>query len=512
MVVIIGIGSSISAPTYDYSHRKSKCSFKVPAGASVKATLIRNHFGFGGSIRRWAFDTLQIRTRDSIKITYDSLNSKYDTVKVWTVNGVTQNYDEVFPKYFDIATPENEMKWAYVQGDTIHTPPSFAKADYIVDYLKKNDIKLRGHNLFWNEKKDWIPKWTLKLSTTDFKAAMKERIDSAMTHFNGKTAQWDVINEIVHAADGQTPSKTMLDSASGDPNIFSWILEEARKIDKTSEFVINDYNMETESATLDKFITKCTPLKAKFDVIGMEGHFQSSVFTRSDLETKINKLATQLGKKVWLTEVDWLYPIAQSPAKMEELMRTCFANKNVDGIVVWVWCQRKMWRDKITSYFVDSLMVESAAGKKWRDVRAEWKTDTSGSAGADGVFSFTGYQGKYRVIVNNNDTQYVYLYPKDSTAIIKVSTNPNRPALIQNVTNAGSIRIQGQIVHLPNLIKADQALYLSTYSISGKLLSEISLTMKNGLVTIAKMPSGCNVYRIHSKDQTYYSGIGLQLK
>lgn len=487
MLFIITGTSTIFSQTYDYSHRKSKCTLKVPAGATVKASLLRNHFGFGGSIRRWAFDTLQ---QDS--------------------GGVTQNYGSTFLQYFDYATPENEMKWGYIQGGTEKVDPDYAKADYIQEFLDKNDIKLRGHNLFWNEKKDWIPEWTWELSKPDFKTAMQERLESAMTHFNGKVVQWDVINEIIHADKGATPAVTMLEERSGDPNIFSWILDEARKIDKTSQFVINDYSMETQDATLDAYVKKCKPLASKFDIVGIEGHYQDKVFDKSSIDSKVAKLVTGLNKKVWFTEVDWTFGIAQSPAKMEEFMRSCFANKDVDGIVIWTWCKRKMWRAELTNYFVDSLLVETPTGKKWKDVRKDWKTDTSGTANADGNFSFTGYQGKYRVVANN-DTQYVYLYPKDSLQYLGKDILPVNPPSVQPAKHSSIVRLNGATINIPVGQAEHKPLYLSTYSISGKLIAKTPLSFSNGTATVAGLPSGCQVYRISSSDKTYYCGIGLQV-
>jgi GH35 family endo-1,4-beta-xylanase len=468
----------------------------VKANATVHAKLVRNHFAFGASLNKWSFDTLQ---KD--------------------VAGVTQNYGDVFIKYFDVATPENEMKWAYVQGDSVKAPPKWAKADFLMEYCQKNNILVRGHNLFWNEQRQWIPKWTWALDKTEFKAAMQERIDTAMTKFKGKVIQWDIINEIVHAYNGATPSTTMLDSLSGDPNIFAWILEQARKVDNSVPFVINDYNMVTGDQS-QLYINKCKPLVSKFDIIGDEGHFGTGIFTKSTIDSKVQALCDGLGgKKLWFTEVDWSFDVAQSPAKMEELMRSCFANKNVEGLILWVWTKRRMWR-AMTSVIVDSLLVETPTGKKYREVRAEWKTDTTGKADASGQFTFTGYQGRYLVSTADGDTQCVYLYPHDSTVVLSDKGKCNCPSTAQIPVGVarpqrdafGPARLAGKT--LPGDLGAwsGRKLSLVAYSLSGRRLAEIPFTMGSGAATLPALPVGCHAYGIRGEGRTIVSGVSLNIR
>jgi endo-1,4-beta-xylanase len=492
---LFSVFGAVSSGTYDYSHRKRDCKIVVKdggagvVGADVTVTQIRNHFGFGGSIRRWAFDTLQAG-----------------------VNGVTQNYGEAFLKYFDYATPENEMKWAYIQGDSVKAPANWLKADSIVSFCEINDIKIRGHNLFWNEKKDWIPKWSWTLSGAAFKDAMKERIDDAMSRYNGKLAQWDIINEIIHGANnGSTPAKTMLDSMTGDPNIFSWVLDEARKIDKTALFAINDYNLVPGNQS-QLFIDKCKPLSAKFDIIGDEGHFNSGTISKSALDTKINQLATGLSKKIWFTEVDWSADIAQSPTRVEELMRTSFANKNVDGLIVWVWCKRKMWAD-MTSYFVDSLLQETPTGVKWRQIREEFKTKANGKTDAGGAFSFNGYQGKYKVTVGGNNVGTIYLEPGTGTKTVEVgSTSVKNTTLNPSILSETKFLCRGRTISLKISALESEHLHLSSFSINGKLLSKTALRLTDGTVSIASLAPGCGIFRIGSGSAILYTGKSMTIR
>lgn len=476
--------------TYDYSHRTSKCKIIVKPNAAVRARLVRNHFAFGASINRWSFDTLQ---KD--------------------VAGVTRDYGDAFVKYFDVATPENEIKWTYVQGDSLKRPPDWADADFLMEFCRKNNVAVRAHNLFWVEKRDWIPKWTWTLSPAEFKAAMSERISDAVTRLKGKVIQWDIINEIIHGYAGQTPTVTMFDTMSGDANVFGWILDEARKIDSATPFVINDYNLIPANQS-PQYIAKCKPLTGKFDVIGDEGHYGNNVFSRSSIDSKAQALSSGLGgKKIWCTEVDWSFDVSLSPAKMEEIMRTCFANRNIEGLMLWTWVKRRMWLP-MTSVLVDSLLVETPTGKKYREIRAEWKTDTTGKADADGVFTFTGYQGRYQII-SGSDTQCVYLYPGDSTAVLhdKNECRCSETAIKKRETTRQPgepfcIRFRKNTLDCRGSALQGRTILLDVFSLSGKRIGESALTVKNGAIaTIPELPEGCNVYRLRGMSGLLYTGI-----
>jgi GH35 family endo-1,4-beta-xylanase len=206
----------------DYSHRKRTCEIKVVTsdgfplpGIGIGIAQISNDFAFGGTIRREAFDTLG------------------------------DGYGEKFLSYFDVAIPENEMKWEYVMKCSQKCDPDFSKADFLSDWLLEKKIPLRGHNLFSNEKEARIPEWTRSLGTAAFKQAMLERIDSAMGHFKGKVTWWDLIDEICQGENGSLSDSGILQKKSGDPDIFGWIMDEARKRDSVADFVISDYDLIT---------------------------------------------------------------------------------------------------------------------------------------------------------------------------------------------------------------------------------------------------------------------------
>jgi endo-1,4-beta-xylanase len=475
------ISAGTSSGSYDYSHRKRECVIKVVTpegdslpGMSVGIAQLTNDFTFGGTIRREGLDTLD------------------------------DEYGESFLNYFDVATPENEMKWEYVMKCSQKCNPDFSKADFLVDWLLHKGIVIRGHDLFSNEKEDQIPQWTRSLGTAAFKQAMQERIDTAMGHFKGKVTRWDLIDAICHGVNDSFLSSGILQTQSGDTNIFNWIMDEARKRDSVADFVINDYGLitSTDQTAADQYITKVKPLSSKFKIIGAEGHFGANI-NKSSYEPKINYLAQQLGKKVLLTDVDFSSDISQAPDKIEELMRTSFANPNVDGLSMGSWYQRYMSGSNLTSYFVDSLNQETPAGKRWRDVREEWKTSDGGFADASGKIKFTGYTGKYFVLLTQLLDTF-YLEPGIGTDTVEVVYQHGGDVAVNRASvglKTTEISINGISISVKLPARYNKQLFLTTYSLSGQQLLRSPVNPKGGKLQVIPASSCCRVFRIETADR-----------
>ncbi len=475
------ISAGTSSGGYDYSHRKRDCElqFFAPGGGTlprllVQITKIRNDFVFGGTIRSEAIDT------------------------------INDEYGRSFLSYFDFATPEKEMNWDYVMKCSEKCNPDFSKADFLLDWCAKNDIRVRGHILFRNEKEDWIPEWTRSLGTAAFKQAMLERIDTTMGRFKKKVVQWDLINEICHGENGSFPASGMLQTKSGDTDIFRWIMDESRIKDFFADFVINDYDLITSSSqtAADQFVNKLKPLSGKFKIVGAEGHFNDSM-NKNVYEPKINYLAQQLGKPVLINDVDFNFDINQAPDKIEELMRTCFANPNVNGLCMGGWCQRYMPDSNLTSYFVDSLGNETPLGQRWREVRDEWKTDTAGFADDSGKFRFNGYQGQYHVIISCEYDTF-YLEPGEGTKTVKIVYQQGETTAV-NHTLAGlkttEISVNGISISFKLPARYNKQLFLATYSLSGQLLSRSPVNPAGGKHQVTPASSCCRLFRIETIDR-----------
>lgn len=473
-----------SAQDYDYSHRKRDCEIKIIASEGTPlVTLIgigqiSNDFAFGGKICSKALDTLG------------------------------DEYGEKFLSYFDYGTPKEEMMWEYVTRCSKKCDHDFSKADFLVDWMQKNHIPVRGSNLFSNEKEELIPQWARDLESGTFKQAMQEHIDASIQHFKGKLSQWDLITESFQGQNYRASSSGILQTKSGDPEIFSWIIDEARKIDPLSNFIISHCNIVSSNdfTIADQFISMFKPLSSKFDIIGVQGHFQAHM-DKSSYEPKINYLAEQLGKPVWLTELDFSLDINQAPEKIEELMRTCFANPNVGGIFVDNWYRSSDSDDNLSSYFVDSMGNETPVGERWREVRNEWKTMETGYTDDSGKFYFNGFPGKYHILISCFLDSF-YLEPGEGTQNIVVVSHAESGINKRSASlKTTEFLINGKTakIRLPHLY--NKQLFLTTYSLSGQQLSRSLIRVNGGKLMLTPAHSSCRILRIETVDrEPLYTG------
>ena len=481
--------------------RKRACTLTIGlagqpvANKTVGIRQIRSHFGFGACFNK-------------------ELGFGVDSAK----------YCDAFSRYFEWATPENCMKWTYT--DEMDDYQDYDDADQLVSWCEVHDINVRGHNLFWNEHTDWLPNWTKELTSAEaFKTAMNRRIQSAMTHFNGKLAHWDIINELIHGRDHTTPEVTMLDSATGESDIFLWILNEARKIDTTARFTVNEYaivesysNEGTHSIFINK-VLDLIKLGAPIDIVGLEGHF-GDVMDQADYKAKLDFVSSYISRPIWLTEVDFTADTTVRADKLEELMRTAYAHPNVGGLVLWVWWEGRRWREALNSVLVDSAFVENDMGVRWRMMRDKWKTATNRTSDANGNVVFTGFHGKYVAQVVDGEKFYADTFYLDPGAEVKsvnvnlVEVAPFEPVGIAEVRPRSMktlpMRLNRRTVLLNLPSERTTEILLSTYSVSGRLLSSRKLSIKDGCDIISHLPAGCHIYRISAEGRTLYTGVGLQ--
>jgi hypothetical protein len=234
---------------------------------------------------------------------------------------------------------------------------------------------------------------------------------------------------------------------------------------------------------------------------------------KSSYESKINYLAQQLGKPVWLTDVDFSVDVNQVPDKLEELMRTCFSNPNVGGLTIGRWFRGYMSNDNLTSFFFNSQNNETPAGERWREVRDEWKTYTTGYTDESGKFKFNGFQGAYQVIISCYLDTF-YIEPGEGTKTVKVTHQGeaaagNMPASLKTI----KFIINGRSVpvNLPSLY--NNQVFLTTYSLSGQQLSRSPIDPRNGEYQITSPYLCSRVFRIETADQRpLYTGKMMSVR
>ncbi|KAF2294406.1 hypothetical protein GH714_010515 [Hevea brasiliensis] len=209
-------------------------------------------------------------------------------------------YQNWFTSRFTVTVFEDEMKW-------YSTEPSQGKVDYSVpdamlQFAKKNNVLVRGHNVFWDDPK-YQQGWINSLSPTDLSKATTDRINSIMSRYRGEVIGWDVVNENLHF--------NFFESKLGQ-NASAVFYNLAQKIDGTSTLFLNEYNTIENArdgdSTPAKYLQKLRILRhflvMEIEIgIGLESHFSSAAPNLAYMRASIDTLAAT-NFPIWLTEVD----------------------------------------------------------------------------------------------------------------------------------------------------------------------------------------------------------------
>lgn len=180
------------------------------------------------------------------------------------------NYEAWFTKRFKWATMENEMKWYSTEITKGHE--DYKVADKMLQLAQKNNISVRGHNMFWNDEKTQMD-WVSKLSLPDLKAAVAKHLKSVVSHYAGKVIHWDVVNENLHF---NFFENKLGKDASGD------IFKQVNQLDDMPILFMNEFNTLEQpgdpASAATKYLAKLKQIQAvggkgiKYD-IGLENHF-----------------------------------------------------------------------------------------------------------------------------------------------------------------------------------------------------------------------------------------------
>ena len=146
-------------------------------------------------------------------------------------------YTTIAGREFNSMTAENEMKIDATEPQ--RSQFNFTAGDRVYNWAVQNGKQVRGHTLAWHSQQ---PGWMQSLSGSTLRQAMIGHINGVMSHYKGKIAQWDVVNEAF--ADGSSGARrdSNLQRTGND-----WIevaFRTARAADPAAKLCYNDYNVE----------------------------------------------------------------------------------------------------------------------------------------------------------------------------------------------------------------------------------------------------------------------------
>jgi len=157
-----------------------------------------------------------------------------------------EKYKNVIGEEFNYLQCEWDMSMEAVW--TSRYEYNFEWCDNVADFAIAHNMKLRGAHLIWHGA---LPEWDIAaLSNEEFEIAVKEYMNTLMTHFKtkypGLITEWNVVNEVidhdgtVNGGETRFRPSIFLDKMGPDfvKKAFTWAYE----IDSTAKLYICDYD------------------------------------------------------------------------------------------------------------------------------------------------------------------------------------------------------------------------------------------------------------------------------
>ncbi|GHF57973.1 endo-1,4-beta-xylanase [Streptomyces thermodiastaticus] len=246
-------------------------------------------------------------------------------------------YTSIANREFNMVTAENEMKIDATEPQRGRF--DFTAGDRVYNWAVQNGKRVRGHTLAWHSQQ---PGWMQSLSGSDLRQAMIDHINGVMSHYKGKIAQWDVVNEAF--ADGNSGARrdSNLQRTGND-----WIevaFRTARAADPSAKLCYNDYNIENwtwaKTQAVYNMVRDFKQRGVPIDCVGFQSHFNSGSPYNSNFRTTLQSFAA-LGVDVAITELDIQ---GASPTTYANVVNDCLAVSRCLGITVWGVRDTDSWR------------------------------------------------------------------------------------------------------------------------------------------------------------------------
>jgi GH35 family endo-1,4-beta-xylanase len=358
---------------------------------------------------------------------------------------------------FNWGVAANEAKW--YANEPAQGMVTYADADKINAFAAANNIKMRGHTVFWSVP-DYVQDWVKNLPyPTELQNAVDARLESAVNHFAGTYLHWDVNNEMLHGS--------FFQDRLGE-SIRPYMFNRVKALDPNAKTFVNDYNILSGAYSLSDYVTQIQGLLdagAQIDAIGVQGHFHGED-TMEEIKQRLDTLAS-LGLPIWITEYDYADADPVSRANyLEDFYRTAFGHPAVEGILMWGFWEGDHWRGADAA-LMESDFTVNAAGQRYESLRAEWWTNTASNSDANGELIFNGFHGDYQVT----------LIPTDGPAethTIQLQKSPTAQSFTLQLGTGDAPDTQAPAPNPPTWASAPKAMGTDVIAMTATTASDVS--------------------------------------
>ena len=373
-------------------------------------------------------------------------------------------YREVFLNNFNMTVAGNAMKWYSTGNDGT----DFTQADRWLAWHEANDIAVRGHTLLWGRggpggtREMYDPEWIENLIEGDdlqkeqAKLAIKNRIQTIVSHYAGRIDEWDFNNELWNGDkyrkefDGQDNSKFHnAASTFGQDSILAEFASWAKEANPDIKLYFNDYNIITGGTTgnAQSFRNLLIDLRdnhgVPVDGIGVQGHFgggNSAVRSKEQITACFDVLS-EVGVPIKVTELD-VGGVSMSESNraqlLENVYRAAFEHDNVEGVLMWGFWSGCHWRRErapwqYVGYAYNDTNIANDEPANWIETEQvdryrslvfdEWWTDSTLLADESGMIEMSVFAGDYDLIIDGTVFQKSILVSESDEPYYLTYTN-----------------------------------------------------------------------------------------
>lgn len=317
-------------------------------------------------------------------------------------------YRERFDDLFNFATLA--FYWGYYEYNEDEIDVHTHSMDTAL-WCRERDITLKGHPLIWHE---CFPYWGTDMSQTELVTRLKNRVQDAVTRFDGIINIWDVINEsqISHTFDN--PVGNWVESVGANSAVktaFEWVNE----ANPDGYYLINDYDVHDERyyEQISALIEDGTVP----DAVGVQSHMHHGTWSDETTLAVYNRLET-LDLPIHFTELtvlsgslmqnydysydreNWKSTTEMEREQAEYLLhfyRLLYSLPEIEAITYWDLSDKGAWLGAPAGLLREDMTPKPAFDYLMKLIHDEWKTKHTLTTDKNGAVSFDGFYGTYTI-------------------------------------------------------------------------------------------------------------------
>ncbi len=283
-----------------------------------------------------------------------------------------------------------------------------------INWLKQNNLKLRGHPLFWNHNPACYPTWLKDpdLSNTQIRNFMDKTLNHLSANIFPFLEEVDVFNELVYWEYYEHPF-TKLMAEEGKVPVAAEYFQKFKKLNPQVKSAVNDFSTKPlYSDLLKDLLTAGAPI----DAIAQQSHQHRGNWAFSFVWEILERLS-QFGKPVIWSELSVLSGDAKSDIDysqtytdwksnpegeqrqadyLENLYRLIYSHPHTEGIYLWDYSDRNAWLGAPVGILNLDGSPKPAYARLDRLINQTWRTNGEFITNSEGkVMIPNAYEGEY---------------------------------------------------------------------------------------------------------------------